>query len=105
MGRSAEEVRRKAANGDLADAPLTSDAGLLPLRQSDERIGLTRQFAAAPYAGVPGLEEEAPRARAGTLSDALQAVSPVAAGRVLGGMLRRNVSSLCRAAPRLDTMN
>ncbi len=33
MGRSAEEVRRKAANGDLADAPLTSDAGLLPLRQ------------------------------------------------------------------------
>ena len=32
---------------EVSDAPLTSDAGLLPLRQSDERIGLTRQLAAA----------------------------------------------------------
>jgi len=32
---------------EVSDAPLTSDAGLLPLRQFDERIGLTRQFAAA----------------------------------------------------------
>lgn len=31
---------------EVSDAPLTSDAGLLPLRQFDERIGLTRQFAA-----------------------------------------------------------
>jgi hypothetical protein len=31
---------------EISDAPLTSDAGLLPLRQFDERIGLTRQFAA-----------------------------------------------------------
>ena len=30
----------------VSDAPLTSDAGLLPLRQFDQRIGLTRQFAA-----------------------------------------------------------
>lgn len=30
----------------VADAPLTSDAGLLPLRQFDQRIGLTQQFAA-----------------------------------------------------------
>jgi hypothetical protein len=30
-----------------SNAPLSSDAGLLPLRQFDERIGLTRQFAAA----------------------------------------------------------
>ena len=30
----------------VADAPLTSDAGLLPLRQFDQRIGLTKQFAA-----------------------------------------------------------
>jgi hypothetical protein len=29
------------------DARLTSDAGLLPIRQFDERIGLTQQFAAA----------------------------------------------------------
>src|SRR5262249_19150821 len=28
----------------VADAPLTSDAGLLPLRQFDQRIGLTKQF-------------------------------------------------------------
>ena len=32
---------------EVSDAPLTSDAGLLPLRQFDERIGLTRQFVAA----------------------------------------------------------
>ena len=31
---------------EVSDAPLTSDAGLLPLRQFDERIGLTQQFAA-----------------------------------------------------------
>ena len=30
-----------------SDAQLSSDAGLLPLRQFDERIGLTRQFAQA----------------------------------------------------------
>ena len=30
----------------VADTPLTSDAGLLPLRQFDQRIGLTKQFAA-----------------------------------------------------------
>jgi Transposase DDE domain group 1 len=30
-----------------SNAPLTSDAGLLPIRQFDERIGFTRQFAAA----------------------------------------------------------
>jgi hypothetical protein len=32
---------------EVSNAPLTSDAGLLPLRQFDERIGLTKQFAAA----------------------------------------------------------
>jgi hypothetical protein len=32
---------------EVSDAPLTSDAGLLPLRQFDECIGLTSQFAAA----------------------------------------------------------
>jgi hypothetical protein len=31
----------------VSDAPLTSDAGLLPLRQIDDRIGLPRQFAPA----------------------------------------------------------
>lgn len=32
---------------EVSDAPLTSDAGLLPLRQFDDRIELTAQFAAA----------------------------------------------------------
>jgi Transposase DDE domain group 1 len=32
---------------EVSDAPLSSDAGLLPIRQFDERIGLTQQFAAA----------------------------------------------------------
>src|SRR4051812_20453016 len=32
---------------EVSEAPLTSDAGLLPLRQFDERIGLTKQFATA----------------------------------------------------------
>lgn len=32
---------------EVSDAPLSSDAGLLPIRQFDERIGLTRAFAAA----------------------------------------------------------
>jgi hypothetical protein len=32
---------------ETSQAPLSSDAGLLPLRQFDERIGLSRQFAAA----------------------------------------------------------
>jgi hypothetical protein len=32
---------------ELSSAPLTSDAGLLPIRQFDERIRLTEQFAAA----------------------------------------------------------
>src|SRR4051812_14242796 len=32
---------------EASDAPLTSDAGLLPLRQFDDRVGPTRQFAAA----------------------------------------------------------
>ena len=32
---------------EVSDAPFTSDAGLLPLRQFDERIGLTAQFAVA----------------------------------------------------------
>jgi hypothetical protein len=32
---------------EVSDAPLTSDAGLLPLRQFDERIGLTSRLAAA----------------------------------------------------------
>ena len=36
---------------EASDAPLTSDAGLLPLRQFDERIGLTKQLAAVLDAG------------------------------------------------------
>src|SRR3954469_580439 len=32
---------------DVSQAPLTSDAGLLPVRQLDERIRLTQQFAGA----------------------------------------------------------
>ena len=32
---------------EVSEGPLTSDAGLLPLRQFDQRIGLTAQFAAA----------------------------------------------------------
>ena len=32
---------------EVSDSPLTFDAGLLPLRQFDERISLTKQFAAA----------------------------------------------------------
>jgi hypothetical protein len=32
---------------ETSDAPLSSDAGLLPFRQLDERIGLTQTFAAA----------------------------------------------------------
>lgn len=32
---------------ETSDAPLTADAGLLPLRQFDQRIGLTQQFAQA----------------------------------------------------------
>jgi hypothetical protein len=32
---------------ETSDAPLTSDAGLPPLRQFDQRIGLTHQFAEA----------------------------------------------------------
>src|SRR5512135_3023785 len=32
---------------EVSPAPLTSDAGLLPVRQFDERIRLTEQFAAA----------------------------------------------------------
>jgi hypothetical protein len=33
----------------VSDAPPTADAGLLPLRQFDDRIGLTARFAAAPH--------------------------------------------------------
>jgi hypothetical protein len=32
---------------EISDAPLTSDAGLLPIREFDERFRLTEQFAAA----------------------------------------------------------
>lgn len=32
---------------EVSEAPLTSDAGLLPIAQFDEQIGLTKQFAAA----------------------------------------------------------
>lgn len=32
---------------EMSDAPLTSDAGLLPMRQFDQRIGLTQRFADA----------------------------------------------------------
>jgi hypothetical protein len=37
----------KAIFVEPAETPLTSDAGLLPIRQFDERIGLTRRFIAA----------------------------------------------------------
>jgi hypothetical protein len=36
---------------EVSDAPLTSDAGLLPLRQIDQRISLTRQSAAGCWTG------------------------------------------------------
>ena len=32
---------------EISSSPLSSDAGLLPIRQFDERIRLTEQFAAA----------------------------------------------------------
>ena len=32
---------------EVSTAPLTSDAGLLPIRQFDERIRFTEQFASA----------------------------------------------------------
>ena len=32
---------------EVSEAPLTSDAGLLPVRQFDERIGFTERLAAA----------------------------------------------------------
>jgi hypothetical protein len=35
----------------VSDAPLTSDVGLLPLRQFDQRIRLTRQSAAGCWTG------------------------------------------------------
>ena len=34
---------------EVSSAPLTSDAGLLPIRQLDDYIKLTEQFAAALY--------------------------------------------------------
>lgn len=34
---------------EVSSAPLTSDAGLIPIRQFDEQIRLTEQFAAAPH--------------------------------------------------------
>jgi hypothetical protein len=37
----------RAVELEISTAPLTSDAGLLPIRQFDERIRLTAQFAAA----------------------------------------------------------
>lgn len=41
---------------EVSDAPLTSDAGLLPVRQFDERIGWTERFAQALRDGrTPGL--------------------------------------------------
>ena len=43
---------------EVSDAPLTSDAGLLPIRQFDQRIGLTRAFAdALDDPRVPDLTE------------------------------------------------
>ena len=32
---------------EISDSPLSSDAGLLPIRQFDEQIRFTEQFAAA----------------------------------------------------------
>ena len=37
----------KPVQVEISDAPLTSDAGLLPMRQFDDRIGFTQQFANA----------------------------------------------------------
>ena len=38
---------KKPVEFEISSAPLTSDAGLLPILQFDEKIGLTERFAAA----------------------------------------------------------